>query len=203
MTPRPPGRQRRRFVWRAIIALLVIIAAWLGGFVWFAERAVVYPDAGQQRTDAIVVLTGGSERLAHGIDLLDQGLADALFISGVHSGIGIADLPALQTREDLPCCITLGYDAGDTAGNAVETAAWVAEGGIASIRLVTSNYHMPRSLVEFRRLMPDLEIVADPVDPMPVRLDEWYRWPGTTELLFREYNKTLIALGRSWLSLLM
>ena len=202
MTRRRSRAGRRRLVRRTFIAALVIAMFWLGGFIWFAERAVVFPDPEARPTDAIVVLTGGSERLAHGLALLDQGRSDQLFVSGVHPGIGVGDLPALQNRapEDLPCCVTLGYDAGDTAGNAAETAAWIAERDIASIRLVTSNYHMPRSLVEFRRLMPDLEIIADPVDPTPVRLDMWYRWPGTAGLLFREYNKTLVALARSWIA---
>jgi uncharacterized SAM-binding protein YcdF (DUF218 family) len=202
MTQRPPGRKPRRILSRTIVVLLALVVLWLGGFVWFAERAVWFPDAGDRHADAIVVLTGGSERVAHGVDLLDRGIADQLFVSGVHPGISVADLPALQGRtpDTLPCCITLGYDAGDTAGNAVETASWISEHDIATLRLVTSNYHMPRSLIEFRRLMPDLEIIADPVDPSPVRLDEWYRWPGTAGLLFREYNKSLVALGRSWLS---
>lgn len=197
---RPRSRRRwGRIVGRGLIALAVAVLIWLGGFVWFAERAVVYPAPGDQGADAIVVLTGGSERLNHGLRLLEQGRSDTLFISGVHDGVGITDLPALRDRgpADLPCCITLGYDAGDTAGNAIETAAWVADRDIDTIRLVTSNYHMPRSLLEFRQRMPDLTIIPDPVDAEPVRLDEWYRWPGTAGLLFREYNKTLLALARA------
>ncbi|MEM7445419.1 MAG: YdcF family protein [Pseudomonadota bacterium] len=202
MTARPTGRKRWGIVRWTLTILATLIVLWLAGFVWFAERAVWYTDPGNRQADAIVVLTGGSERLNHGVALLRQGSAENLFVSGVHPGIEAADLPALQEigEQDLPCCITLGYDAGNTAENAAETATWIDAQDLGSIRLVTSNYHMPRSLVEFRRLMPDLEIIADPVDPAPVMLDEWYRWPGTASLLFREYNKSLIALGRSWLS---
>lgn len=195
----------RRILGRGLLAVAVIVLIWLGGFVWFAERAVIYPDPGDQAAGAIVVLTGGRERLNHGLSLLEQGRADALFVSGVHDGVSVEDLPAVRDRgpEDLPCCITLGYDADDTAGNAVETAAWVADRDIDTIRLVTSNYHMPRSLLEFRQRMPDLTIIPDPVDAEPVRLDEWYRWPGTAGLLFREYNKSLLALGRAYLGRLI
>lgn len=202
MTPRLRRRGWRITARRSAIASVVVVAAWLGGFIWFAEQAVVFPEPTGRHVDAIVVLTGGSERLAQGLSLLDRGQADLLFVSGVHSSVGVSDLPPLHDRdpESLPCCITLGYDADDTGGNAAETAAWIAERNVTAIRLVTSNYHMPRSLVEFRRLMPDLEIIPDPVDPGPVRLDEWYRFPGTADLLFREYNKTLIALSRAWLS---
>ena len=87
----------------------------------------------------------------------------------------------------------LGYTADNTAGNARETATWMAEEGYGSLRLVTSSYHMPRSLAAFRRVMPSVNIVPHPVFPAHVRHSDWWRWPGTTQLLVSEYNKYLIA----------
>jgi uncharacterized SAM-binding protein YcdF (DUF218 family) len=100
----------------------------------------------------------------------------------------------------LECCVELGYEADDTEGNAVETARWVAAQGLHSIRLVTANYHMPRSLVEFHRALPGVELVAHPVAPAKVRLDGWWGWPGTAELIIIEYNKYVAALLRAALT---
>ena len=101
-----------------------------------------------------------------------------------------------QAPAAVECCIVLGYAADDTRGNAAETAAWLRQESYSSFRLVTANYHMPRSLLEFRRALPNADIVPHPVAPTNVHVEEWWRWPGTTILLVTEYNKYLVALLR-------
>lgn len=151
------------------------------------------------RTDAIVVLTGGSDRLPAGFELLRAGEGRKLFISGVYRGVEVRELLALsrQAPGDLECCIALGYAADDTEGNAAETAVWMRAQGFRSLRLVTANYHMPRSLVEFRRALPEATIIPHPVAPRSVRLEGWWRWPGTASLIADEYNKFLLAWARA------
>jgi uncharacterized SAM-binding protein YcdF (DUF218 family) len=97
----------------------------------------------------------------------------------------------LQTR------VALGHAADSTAGNAIETRDWMAREGFASLRLVTASYHTRRSLMEFRRAMPNARIVVHPVFPEPFKRDEWWHWPGTLALLINEYNKFLGALVRA------
>src|SRR5690606_7839685 len=100
---------------------------WLGGFLWFAERGVRYPPPAIGPTEALVVLTGGRERLATGLELLAAGAAPRLFVSGVHPDVTVADLLALHGGEPgLSSRIDLGYEAQSTLGNARETAAWAA-----------------------------------------------------------------------------
>jgi uncharacterized SAM-binding protein YcdF (DUF218 family) len=101
------------------------------------------------------------------------------------------------SAEALSCCVTLGYEAESTAGNAEESAEWLHRNGAASVRLVTANYHMLRSLVEFRRLIPDVEVVANPVFPNEVRDRYWFIRPRTVMLIVNEYHKYLVALGRA------
>ena len=182
----------------ALTALGVLTGAWAVGLLVFAtslDAAVEDPDS---VTDAIVVLTGGSERLSRGLALLEAGKARKLFISGVHKGV---DLPELlrQARPQAPersCCIILGHAADDTVGNATETAAWMGREGFSSLRLVTAAYHMRRALLEFRRAMPEAAIVAHPVFPDAFKRDRWWRWPGTAHLLAVEYTKYLAAVAR-------
>lgn len=190
-----PGRKMHRFARFLAAAVLAGLVLWTAGLAWFATlvpRAVADPDS---RTDAIVVLTGGPERVRQGLELLRAGMAGKLFISGVYEGVDVAKILSVsgEGSEDLACCIELGHDAIDTVGNARETAAWAGVGNYRSLRLVTSDYHMPRSLAVFRRAMPHIELIAHPVFSDTVRMESWWLSPGTAGLLASEFNKFLVV----------
>lgn len=198
-------RRRRNstsVVWWLTGVLGLVAAAWVAGIFWFVRQIPDRVADTTSHTDAIVVMTGGSERLGAGIELLKAKLGDKLFISGVYHGVDVAELLRLsqQAPTEMDCCITLGYDAEDTVGNARETAAWMAENGFHSLRIVTANYHIPRGLLEFRRVLPQAVLIPNPVFPAQVRLDAWWRWPGTTRLVISEYDKFLAASLRGLLS---
>jgi len=190
--------------WRTAIALLVglVLGAgsfWLGGMVWFASTLPHKVQDQGTHTDGIVVLTGGSERISAGLQLLARGKARMMLLSGVHRKTNPKTLAELSksTPELFSCCVELGREATDTVGNAVETAAWVKRKQVRTLRLVTSAYHMPRSLVEFRRQLPDVRIIAHPVFTRLVKIREWWRWPGTTTFLAGEFNKYVFSLVRN------
>ena len=68
--------------------------------------------------------------------------------------------------------------------------------GFNSLRLVTASYHMPRSLLEFSRVMPEVRIIPHPVFPERVKQERWWASPGTASLIVAEYQKYLLALAR-------
>jgi uncharacterized SAM-binding protein YcdF (DUF218 family) len=187
-------------LWRAFRPIVIAVAGccllWLAGLVWFATPPPA--DTRAAATDAIVVLTGGSLRVQSGIDLLRDGKGRKLFVSGVNQQVDLDDL--LRISGTVPewalCCIVLGHEADNTFGNAQETAQWIRGQGFHSLRLVTAWYHMPRSLLEFHRALPEAEIVAHPVFPDQVKRERWWAWPGTAALLVDEYVKYLGALSR-------
>lgn len=185
------GRKRRFLLVLAVIAL----AVWLGGLFMFVEKIPHTAQLSTDETDAIVVLTGGSMRMEEGLKLLSQKMGKKLFVSGVHRGVEVKQLidRSLRSPEVLDCCIVLGYAADHTAGNAEETADWMRRQGYSSLRLVTASYHMPRSLAEFRAEMPAIRLIPNPVFPEHVKLEEWWRWPGTAVLIVSEYNKFLVT----------
>jgi uncharacterized SAM-binding protein YcdF (DUF218 family) len=190
--PRPRRKRGRRLLW----SLLGLYALWLLGLVWYAYDIPREIDDADSITDAVVVLTGGSGRIDVGLALLAERRAQKLFVSGVSREVDIDQLLHVSMRQDarnLKDRIVLGHEAGDTAGNARETAEWMAQEGFTSLRLVTASYHMRRSLLEFHRALPDMRIVPHPVFPEGFRLAEWRRWPGTMSLLVSEYCKYLIA----------
>ncbi len=188
---------------RRIVGVLVVLAvAWLVGLVWFAQRMPSPEDAvSDQTTDAVVVLTGGPLRLKAGIALLEAGKAKKLFVSGVSRQVDLSEL--LRTAQTSPaavaCCIVLGHEAADTAGNATETRQWMEQEGFRSLRLVTASYHMQRSLIEFRYAMPGVTIVPNPVFPESFKRNHWWAWPGTFALIVSEYQKYVAAAARAWL----
>ena len=192
------GSWSRRFVH----FLMLVAILWFGGFLAFTAAIPATVRDADRPVDAIVVLTGGDVRLSEGFALLDKGLGKKMLISGVADGV---QMPALlqnlngapqPTSEMLECCVTLGYDARSTEGNARESYRWLTENSLKSVRLVTANYHMNRSLLEFRRVMPDIELVPHPVFPREVQEPYWFVRPGTLYLLGNEYHKYLVAAGR-------
>ncbi|MGK2284617.1 YdcF family protein [Pedomonas sp. V897] len=151
-------------------ALLAFVLLWAMGFLWFwltLPKPVHYA----ARTEGIVALTGGEGRLSSAIDMLEQGMAQRVLITGVHPTTGKRLLAAqLQVRyEIMDCCVDIEHEAGNTVGNARAATKWVREQKIRSVRLVTSDYHMPRALLEFRAALPDVEILPSPV-PGPISL---------------------------------
>lgn len=190
-----PGRRRR------LIRLLVMVGGilffmWGAGFYNFAK--LIPSDQPQEDvvTDAIVVLTGGAGRVAEGLSLLEAGAAQKLFVSGVYRGVDVQVLLRVAQRApgNLECCIILGYAADNTRGNARETAEWVKEEGLSSIRLVTASYHMPRSLFEFgQSLPPAVKVVPHPVFPQGFSQSGWWQWRGAGALAVSEYHKYLLA----------
>ncbi len=195
------GKKRNILVWSCVF----LAAVWSIGFIVFVRAIPTASTPGHSETDAIVVLTGGSLRLEAGLALLSAGRAKKLFVSGVRRGVDVAELLRVsrQSPKALDCCIALGYTADNTRGNARETAQWMKAERFSSLRLVTANYHMPRSLLEFRTAMPDIGIIPHPVAPPHVKLDEWWFWPGTATLLAGEYNKALLAGARRWAGIAM
>lgn len=202
-----PNQRRRGWGSRLAHLLLGVLTLWLIGLLAFI--AVIPGQAskidGDSKTDAIIVLTGGGDRLAEGFRLLDRGLSRHLLVSGVAPGVTLPELlerlgeppDSVPSAEELACCVTLGYEAGNTVGNADESAEWLRSNGAKSVRLVTANYHMLRSLLEFRRKAPEIAVVPNPVFPSEVRDPHWFVQPRTLLLLINEYHKYLVALARA------
>jgi uncharacterized SAM-binding protein YcdF (DUF218 family) len=181
---------------RVVLTGAVLFAGWLVGFIWFSVPPPRENEA--VATDAIIVLTGGRLRLQSGMDLLRDGKGRKLFVSGVNQQVDLGEL--LRVSGNAPdwasCCTAVGHDADNTLGNARETAEWMRQQGFSSLRLVTAWYHMPRSLLELDRAMPEIEIIAHPVFPDEVNQEHWWVYPGNMLLLASEYGKYLAALLR-------
>ncbi len=182
-----------------LTGLSVLVLVYGLGFLWFLSEI---PKSGQTgpapSADAIVVLTGGPERIDSAMDLLTSGRGARLLVSGVHPGVTKEELSDLLSADKalFDCCVDMDWRAEDTIGNAAETASWVEANGFQNLLVVTSAYHMPRALRELGHTMPAVELRGHPVFHNGVHLDEWWRYSGTSRLLIAEYSKFLLTLVR-------
>jgi uncharacterized SAM-binding protein YcdF (DUF218 family) len=179
-------------VTRLLALLLLAALAVGGGFLLFAQGRLVAAGDPARRTEGIAVLTGGADRTETGLQLLEEGRAERLIISGVARGTDLAMLGRVANLDVAPIAprIVLGRAAATTRGNAAEIAAWAQATRTGSIRVVTAWFHMPRAMLELRRALPaETELVPHPVgEADPVRRG----------LLLREYGKLLgAAIGLS------
>ncbi len=172
-----------------IVRLFGLVAlAWCLGFAVF--MLLLPQPLGGNTTDAIVVPTGGAGRIDRGIALLQAKQARRMLVTGVAPGVRPIDLAReYRTPSALfSCCIDLGADAVDTRSNAEETAAWVKTHGYRTVRLVTSDWHVPRARMELSAAMgPGVLVLGDGVPSTP-RL-------GT---LVNEYNKLILRRVALW-----
>ncbi len=187
----PRGRLRAALV--AAVAVVFVAAAL--GFVGFLSQLRGAEAEPASHADGIVVLTGGSSRVSDAMELLAGGYGKRLLISGVHPTNAASDISrSLPDNQSLlGCCVDLDRSAVNTRSNAAETRRWVHERGFKSLIVVTSNYHMPRAIVELSHAMPDIKLVPFAVVGEKWRDEPWWTNGATFRLLLSEYVKYVAA----------
>lgn len=175
------------------------ILCFAAGFVAFAVHVSrLTTPTNPEAADAIIVLTGGLYRLDAAVDLLSSGKGERLLISGVNPQANRDDLRVATNsdRELFACCVDIDHAALDTIGNATESAKWMVRRGYSSVILVTNNYHMPRSLLEMRRLAHDADIRPYPVVNTSPDDRSWLTNPDALRVISTEYVKFVAAFIR-------
>lgn len=183
-----------------ILCTVLMVLAFFVGFLKFTDTIPKHQPrpANIAQADAIVVLTGGKSRIIDALKLLNAGKGSRLLISGVHKLTTRDALRKLAPGQSsrLDCCVDLDKAARNTIGNAAQTAVWALKHKFKSLIVVTSAYHMPRSLIELQHALPAVRFIAYPVLVNSVPVTRWWTNPGTTRLLLSEYVKYLTTLIR-------
>ena len=179
----------RSLKFTSLVALGCVALASVG-FLAFVASLERFEQPPQGRSDGIVALTGGSQRIGDAIDLLAKGYANRLLITGVNEHTSRDEIARFNPgqRRLFECCVDLDYRARNTIGNAIETRRWVRENGFQSLIIVTSNYHMPRTLVELDHALPGVRKTPYAV-VTSVKPEVWWRSPSSAKLLASEYVK--------------
>ena len=188
---------------KSLTAFLVVALIWCAALFAFAARvqhSTPRPDPAP--ADGIVALTGANsnERIAAAVDLLAEGLGRRVLVSGVNRGVSRDELrkASKTVRRLYDCCVDLGFNAVDTVGNARETADWARAMQFRSLIVVTTDYHMPRAMLELRAVLrpPAFTLQTYAVPTPALKAKGWWRSPGAARLMVTEYCKYLAILGR-------
>jgi len=195
-SPAAPLAAWREVLRATIVAVLAIaIVAAAIGFVGFLSQLRGDETKPVRTADGIVVLTGGSSRVSDAMELLADGYGKRLLISGVHPASAASDISRSLTENQslLNCCVDLDRSAVNTRSNAAETRRWAHERGFTSLIVVTSNYHMPRAIVELSHAMPNITLIPFAVVGDKWREEPWWTNGATMRLLLSEYVKYVVA----------
>ena len=210
----PDGEQIKRptkrsswlnWIWTPIaLAFLLCAGTLFGGFVRFAEDVTKFkaPEI-IEPYDAIAVLTGGKNRITNSVALLKQDTNKRLLISGVNPKISDSELIKVTgaNKTLFDCCIDVGRDAKDTIGNGKEIASWANDKTYKNILIVTSDYHMRRSLYELRTNAPDVNFIAYPIKNNDLVDQKWYTNTDTLRTLINEFAKLNLSYFRQFIGI--
>ncbi len=184
---------------RLLFAVLFVALAWGAGLLVFISELPRPATKRPAPADGVVVFTGGDDRVTSAMALLNDGVGKRLLISGVNPNVTRQELAALWTGDPtlFDCCVDLGLEAQTTQGNASELDAWTRRNGYKSLILVTSDFHMPRALVEVRDRLPEVTVTPFAVssgllgpEGRPRTKADWKRIGG-------EYSKYLAARAKT------
>ncbi len=185
--------------------LLFLIAYFFIELNSFKERILTLQKDPINLSSKVVILTGGTNRIKEGFEViykLDKKSITNLnvLVSGTGKGFSKLSLqeklnPGFDLRL-IECCVELDSVSQNTYSNAIETSKWVSKNNIEEILLITSNYHIPRSILEFQNKMPNLKILYYPIIPKKHQINKWLKSFETFSLIFIEYSKYIIAYVR-------
>lgn len=158
----------------------------------FSQERILF-----QGTKSVVVATGGSNRILKGINLVEDNIDRRMLITGVGKGISKNDIAkAIKANKKqsniLKCCVDLDLTAVNTQGNAMKASEWLKKNDSKNSFLVTANYHMPRLILEFKRVNPKINLNIIPVKPDLDPINKMYL-PNNFILISKEYLKFLIT----------
>ena len=150
----------------------------------------------------IVILTGGANRIKDGLKIIQdfknsKNINYKILVSGTGMGFTKSSLkkklgPNFNSQL-IQCCIDLDGVSKNTLTNASETFKWTSKNDIKEFILITSNYHMPRAILEFKNVMPNLKIYTYAITPKKHDIENWLSSYQTFSLVFTEYCKFIIA----------
>jgi uncharacterized SAM-binding protein YcdF (DUF218 family) len=192
------GPIRRMLRWGGFTCVLATALLFVG-FLRFADSVTTLKPPAEPKADAIVVLTGGYQRIDQAVALLEKGAGKRLLISGVHPSTTPGQIRKTTSAPValFNCCVDIGYDAIDTIGNAQEASNWIHAKGYKSVLVVTNNYHMPRSLAELSYVDAETQFIPYPVVNSDLKTRAWFTDPNALRVMLAEYAKVLLAGARN------
>ena len=185
-----------------ITFLTALITYFFVELTFFKEKIISLEKYPKELNPNIVILTGGTNRIKDGFEIINNfgkgsDVKIKILVSGTGKGFTKASLQEkLNTNfhyQLIKCCVDLDSISQDTYSNANETLKWAIKNDIKEFMLITSNYHMPRSILEFKNKMPNIKISTYSIKPKQHNINEWLKSFETFSLVFSEFCKYIIS----------
>jgi len=136
------------------------------------------PGSPAGNADAIFVLTGGEGRIQEGYRAWSGGAARDLYILGAGRKVPVTRIVPEASRISAEALSRIHVEgwSENTLENAFSAKSAVGEGKYSRVILVTSDYHVPRAYLVFRKVLPkDVSISVIRVRPEAGPGASW-RW---------------------------
>ena len=185
-----------------IALLILVITYFLIELFHFKEKIIAAENYPNPKNTNIVILTGGTNRIKDGFDIINKfdeksKYTIKILVSGTGKGFTKLSLQNMLSPDfDLKlikCCVELDAISQNTYSNAKQTLKWSTRNNIKEFILITSNYHMPRSILEFKNKMPNIRILTYPIKPRKHEINNWLNSFETFSLIFYEFCKFIIS----------
>jgi len=185
-----------------IVSTISILLIFLINLFKFKETILSFKKYNNTESSNIVILTGGTNRIKDGLKIIkgfnkSRKINFKILVSGTGKGftkkILMNQIEPNFNPDLIECCIDLDSVSKNTFTNAIETSKWAHENNIKEFILITSNYHMPRAILEFKNIMPNKKIYTFPIKPKKHNIKNWLDSYQTFNLIFKEFCKYIFA----------
>ena len=176
------------------IPLILIFFIFIGYSEFKKEISADYHAVKEKKKDkifdGIAVLTGGKGRINKGLKLLEKYPYAKLIISGVEKNVNIE---ILTDNESIYEKIYLDKTSRTTINNAEEIVSWAKELNLSNILIITSYYHMPRSIMLLKYFDKKITFIPLPVFINYNKNGDIFNKIKLNRFLFEEYMKYLLS----------
>lgn len=188
---------------------VVIVAAIVGISLYLSPDDIKdcsAPGDGRcQKADAIIVVSGGdtNARTDESIKLYKDGWTSSIIMSGAAADkSGPSNARQMYKRaveNNIPSDALIREEVSETTKqNAIEVNKILTKRGFKRVILVTSGYHMRRTLLEFQAQLTDITVLSHPVSQDKHWSSIWWLTPWGWWLAIGELVKIAVfAVGGS------
>lgn len=185
-----------------IVSTISILLIFFVNLFKFKETILSFKKYNNTKSSNIVILTGGTNRIKDGLKIIkgfnkSREINFKILVSGTGKGftkkILMDQIEPNFNLDLIECCIDLDSVSKNTFTNAIETSKWARENNINEFILITSNYHMPRAILEFKNIMPYKKIYTFPIKPKKHNIKNWLDSYQTFNLILKEFCKYIFS----------
>ncbi len=186
-----------------VTTIVATVLLFCGGAYLLSVGAAAYlsPRDNLREADAIVVVSGGgTERIDLGIQLYNDGWADALILSGAARDSDAVSNAEMMRRiaiaRGVPRSAISTDDRSLTTYQNAVNVRYILPPETTRIILVTSSYHMRRASLTFASVLgDDVEILCEPADVAFFKPWSWWQTDLGRRLFLSEATKIAYALS--------